>query len=78
MAMLLARAHTGNWDLVALRNAYHGMSALTMGACGHATWKQPVPHVRAGRGWGRAGRNAEGRQGCAPRAGGVCVCVCVG
>ncbi|KAG1668083.1 hypothetical protein FOA52_010493 [Chlamydomonas sp. UWO 241] len=43
MAMMLARVHTGNWDLIALRNGYHGMSAATMGACGHGTWKQPVP-----------------------------------
>ncbi len=45
MAMMLARAHTGNWDLVSLRNGYHGMSMATMGACGHSTWKQPVPQV---------------------------------
>jgi alanine-glyoxylate transaminase/(R)-3-amino-2-methylpropionate-pyruvate transaminase len=43
MAMMLARAHTGSFDVVALRNAYHGLSDLTMGACGHGTWKQPVP-----------------------------------
>lgn len=43
MAMMLARAHTGNWDIISLRNGYHGMSMATMGACGHSTWKQPVP-----------------------------------
>jgi alanine-glyoxylate transaminase / (R)-3-amino-2-methylpropionate-pyruvate transaminase len=43
MALMLARAHTGNFDVLALRNAYHGLSDLTMGACGHGTWKQPVP-----------------------------------
>jgi alanine-glyoxylate transaminase/(R)-3-amino-2-methylpropionate-pyruvate transaminase len=43
MALTLARAHTGSYDVLALRNAYHGLSDLTMGACGHATWKQPVP-----------------------------------
>ena len=46
MAMMLARAHTGNWDIVSLRNGYHGMSMATMGACGHSTWKQPIPQVR--------------------------------
>lgn len=43
MALTLARAHTGNFDVLALRNAYHGLSDLTMGLCGHGTWKQPVP-----------------------------------
>lgn len=43
MALMLARAHTRNFDVLALRNAYHGLSDLTMGACGHATWKQAVP-----------------------------------
>lgn len=42
MAMMLARAHTGLFDIVCLRNGYHGMSAATMGACGHGTWKQPA------------------------------------
>jgi len=45
MAMTMARAYTGNWDIVALRNGYHGMSMATMGACGHSTWKQPIPQV---------------------------------
>jgi len=43
MAMMLARAYTGNWDLICLRNGYHGMSVATMGVCGHSTWKQPMP-----------------------------------
>lgn len=43
MALMLARAHTAHFDVLALRNAYHGLSDLTMGACGHGTWKQPVP-----------------------------------
>lgn len=47
MAMTMARAYTGNWDIVALRNGYHGMSMATMGACGHSTWKQPVPQVNS-------------------------------
>lgn len=46
MAMMLARMYTGNWDIISLRNGYHGLSMATMGACGHATWKQPLPQVR--------------------------------
>lgn len=43
MALMLARAHTHNYDMICLRNGYHGMSAETMGLCGQHTWKQPVP-----------------------------------
>jgi 4-aminobutyrate aminotransferase-like enzyme len=35
----------GNWDMIVLRNAYHGMSIATMGTCGQHTWKQPMPQV---------------------------------
>lgn len=43
MAMMLARGYTGNFDILCLRNGYHGMSMGTMGVCGHHTWKQPIP-----------------------------------
>ncbi|EDV29075.1 uncharacterized protein TRIADDRAFT_63204 [Trichoplax adhaerens] len=43
LAMLLARVHTGNFDLISLRNAYHGVSPYTMGITAHSTWLQPVP-----------------------------------
>eukprot|EP00198_Chlamydomonas_reinhardtii_P013617 XP_001702954.1 alanine-glyoxylate transaminase [Chlamydomonas reinhardtii] len=43
MAIMLARLYTGNWDMLCLRNAYHGMSIGTMGTCGQHTWKQPMP-----------------------------------
>ena len=43
LAMLMARAHTGNYDLIALRNAYHGGSANPMGLTAHSTWKYNVP-----------------------------------
>jgi alanine-glyoxylate transaminase/(R)-3-amino-2-methylpropionate-pyruvate transaminase len=33
----------GNYDIIALRNAYHGLSGDTMGLCGQHTWKQPMP-----------------------------------
>jgi alanine-glyoxylate transaminase/(R)-3-amino-2-methylpropionate-pyruvate transaminase len=44
LAMLMARLHTHNWDIIALRNAYHGMSTSTMGLTALHTWKYPVPH----------------------------------
>eukprot|EP00898_Chlorokybus_atmophyticus_P002673 jgi/Chlat1/3406/Chrsp23S03737 len=43
MAMLMARIYTGNYDIIALRNAYHGMSVGTMGLTAHHTWKYNVP-----------------------------------
>lgn len=54
MALMLARLYTGNWDVICLRNAYHGMSIGTMGTCGQHTWKQPMPQVGGtgdGGGW---------------------------
>ncbi len=44
LAMTMARAYTGNWDIIALRNAYHGISPTAMGLTAHSTWKQTVPH----------------------------------
>ena len=44
LALLMARAHTGNYDVIALRNAYHGGNAVTMGLTAHRTWKFNVPH----------------------------------
>lgn len=44
LAMLMARAHTGNFDLISLRNGYHGGSAAPMGLTAHSTWKFNVPH----------------------------------
>jgi alanine-glyoxylate transaminase/(R)-3-amino-2-methylpropionate-pyruvate transaminase len=44
LAVLMARAHTGNYDLIALRNAYHGGSPGTMALTSHHTWKFNVPH----------------------------------
>ena len=32
LALLMARAYTGNYDVIALRNAYHGGNASAMGA----------------------------------------------
>ena len=44
LALLMARAYTGNYDVIALRNAYHGGNAVTMGLTAHRTWKFNVPH----------------------------------
>jgi alanine-glyoxylate transaminase/(R)-3-amino-2-methylpropionate-pyruvate transaminase len=44
LALLMARAYTGNYDFIALRNAYHGGNASTMALTSHSTWKFNVPH----------------------------------
>jgi alanine-glyoxylate transaminase / (R)-3-amino-2-methylpropionate-pyruvate transaminase len=44
LALLMARAYTGCYDMIALRNAYHGGSSSTMGLTSHHTWKFNVPH----------------------------------
>ena len=44
LALLMARAYTGNFDILALRNAYHGGSQATMGLTSHHTWKFNIPH----------------------------------
>lgn len=43
LAVMLARAHTKSFDVIALRNAYHGMSPSAMGLTALHTWKYPVP-----------------------------------
>ena len=44
LALLMARVHTQNYDLIALRNAYHGGNASGMGVTAQSTWKYNVPH----------------------------------
>src|ERR1051325_9388180 len=44
LALLMARAYTGNYDMIALRNAYHGGNASGMGLTAHHTWKFNIPH----------------------------------
>ncbi len=44
LALLMARAYTGNYDVIALRNSYHGGNASGMGLTAHCTWKYNVPH----------------------------------
>lgn len=44
LALMMARAYTGNFDVIALRNCYHGGGQSTMGLTAHSTWKFNVPH----------------------------------
>ncbi len=44
LALLMARAATGNYDVIALRNAYHGGNASGMSVTAHSNWKYNVPH----------------------------------
>jgi len=44
LALLMARAYTGNYDIIALRNSYHGGNASGMSVTSHHTWKFNVPH----------------------------------
>jgi 4-aminobutyrate aminotransferase len=43
LAVTLARLYTGNLDVVAVRNAYHGGSPSSVGLTSHHTWKYPLP-----------------------------------
>ncbi len=43
LAMYLARLYTGRFEILSLRNAYHGMSPYTMGLTSLSTWKFSVP-----------------------------------
>ncbi len=44
LALLMARLSTGNYDVIALRNAYHGGNAAGMGVTAHSSWKFNTPH----------------------------------
>eukprot|EP00761_Pharyngomonas_kirbyi_P011804 gb/GECH01011830.1/.p1 GENE.gb/GECH01011830.1/~~gb/GECH01011830.1/.p1 ORF type:complete len:486 (+),score=121.14 gb/GECH01011830.1/:1-1458(+) len=43
LALMLARLHTGAFDFMALRNAYHGMSLGTQRLTGIHSWHFPTP-----------------------------------
>ena len=43
LAVMMARLATGSYDVLALRNAYHGGLQSTMGLTAHGTWKYPLP-----------------------------------
>src|SRR5687768_1360739 len=42
LAMLMARLYTGNTDIIAVRNSYHGNSQAAMGLTSMHTWKFPL------------------------------------
>ena len=42
LAITMARLFTGNYDVIALPNAYHGGSPSAMGLTSHHTWKLPL------------------------------------
>lgn len=44
VALTMARLYTGNYDVIALRNAFHGSNAVVMGLTAHSTWKFNYPH----------------------------------
>lgn len=44
LAVMMARMYTGRFDVIALRNGYHGGSQATMGLNAQGTWKFPLPH----------------------------------
>ncbi len=44
LAIMMARAATSNYDVIALRNGYHGGSPGAMALTSHHTWKFNVPH----------------------------------
>jgi alanine-glyoxylate transaminase / (R)-3-amino-2-methylpropionate-pyruvate transaminase len=44
LALLMARAYTSNYDVIALRNSYHGGNVSGMGLTAHRTWKFNIPH----------------------------------
>ncbi len=42
-AVQLARVHTGNFEIVALRHGYSGRSQLAQGLTAHAPWRKSLP-----------------------------------
>jgi len=42
-AVQLARMHTGNYEVVALRHGYSGRSQLAQSLTGHGTWRKSLP-----------------------------------
>ncbi|MCB9038993.1 MAG: aspartate aminotransferase family protein [Lewinellaceae bacterium] len=44
-AVMLARTHTGNQEIIALRHGYSGRSAMGMSLTGHAPWRIGGTHV---------------------------------
>lgn len=43
LAILLARAYTGNFDIISFRNAYHGLTCQVMSLTATSVYRYPVP-----------------------------------
>ena len=43
LALVMARAYTANYEMISLRNAYHGGGQATMGLTGNQHWKYNQP-----------------------------------
>ncbi|XP_074546998.1 alanine--glyoxylate aminotransferase 2, mitochondrial-like [Halichoeres trimaculatus] len=43
LAMLIARLHTGNFDIITFRGSYHGGTQQTMGLTSNSPYKYPIP-----------------------------------
>ena len=43
LAVNMARVYTGHTDVIAVRNAYHGMSSTSMGMTSLHTWRHDIP-----------------------------------
>ncbi|MCG8377067.1 MAG: aminotransferase class III-fold pyridoxal phosphate-dependent enzyme, partial [Chlorobiales bacterium] len=44
LAIQMARLYTGSYDVIAVRNAYHGGSPTAQGLTSLHTWKYPLPN----------------------------------
>ncbi len=44
LATMIARVYTGRFDVISLRNGYHGGTQTTMGLTAMGTWKYPLSH----------------------------------
>ena len=47
-AIQIARMHTGNYEVVALRHGYSGRSQLAQSLTGHGTWRKSLPVATGG------------------------------
>jgi alanine-glyoxylate transaminase/(R)-3-amino-2-methylpropionate-pyruvate transaminase len=45
LSLMMARSHTGNQDLLALRNSYHGATYGAQGVTGISGFRHPIPQV---------------------------------
>src|SRR3546814_14183651 len=43
LAVQMSRVHTGNFDVVGLRNSFHGLHAVGQALTGMSTCRQPIP-----------------------------------